>query len=127
MIKKVLIIFFLPLFVYAQDGNPDYPWQRLFADENISVKFIFYSKADNSNNGVVIKLENKLAVETEFSFRLIFKSLQEEKSQIVSGLLKPNEIITGSSRGLFFIPFPDGKSISELGITDIKIGIINLD
>ena len=127
MIKKSIIILLLPISLFCQDGEKDYPWQRLFADENIAFKFIFYSKADNYNNGVVMKIENKLGEEIEFSFRLIFRSLEEEKSQNVSGRLKPHEIITGSSRGMFFIPFADGKSISELGITDIKIGIIHLD
>lgn len=123
----LVFLFVISFLTFTQDGNPDYPWQKLYADDILDIKFLFYSKADNYNNGVVIKIENKTSQKIQFSFKLIFKSIEDETSKKVSGLLLPNEIITGSSRGLFFIPFPDGTGIAELGITKIRSNYYNLD
>ena len=97
------------------------PWQLLINKQGVRVDFIFYSKGDNYNNGVVIKISNMNDYSVNFNFTLIFRSGTYEKPETVSGLLLPGEAKTGSEEGLFYIPFKDGRSISEIGISDFSV------
>ena len=117
--------FLFIIFLLNEDSLPEVidlsPWKLLINKEGIRIDFIFYSKGDNYNNGVVIKISNLNDYNVNYSFTLVFKSVDNEKPQTVSGLLLPGEIKTGSEEGLFFIPFKDGRSISEIGIRDFNV------
>ena len=107
----------------SQDKN-SFPWQLLIDKYGIRIDFIFYNKADNYNNGIVIKISNMNDYNVNYYFILVFRSENYEKPVEVTGLLLPGEIKTGSSAGLFFIPFKDSRSISEIGIRDFNVNHI---
>lgn len=96
------------------------PWIKLLKDNNCIVSFIFYSKADNYNNGIVIKIENKNKFTIRYRFTIIAKIETVEKEKIFKGELTAVEIRTGSNNNLFWIPELKGKSITEIGIKKWK-------
>lgn len=119
---KLNIMFLLLLYSYlpAQDAQRR-GWTKIAEKEGLDIEFIFYSEADNYNNGVVIKLINNNNYKINYKFDLIFRSPQEDKVEIVYGDINPLQIKTGSSDSLFWIPFEDGKFIGEVGITNIEV------
>jgi hypothetical protein len=128
--KRLLtvIIFFIFLStqnITAQDNSTDSAktnvWTQLIDRDGVNISFIFYSKADSYHNGVVVKLINKNNHEVEYSFILIFRSEDEDKSVAAAGKLQPEEIKTGSNNNLFWVPFKNNKQILEVGITKVKI------
>ena len=96
------------------------PWNKLVEENNCKVSFIFYSKADNYNNGIVIKIENKNKFKIMFSFIIIAKTEKIMKEKTFSGELEGSKIITGSNSNLFWIPELKGASIAEVGIKKWK-------
>ena len=63
----------------------------------------------------------RTTIPIDYSFSLIFRADQTEKEQEVKGILKAGERKTGSNEGLYFIPFADKRSISEVGVTKIRV------
>ena len=116
-VKIIIIILFSLTAVFSQK---DY-WKPLIEKEGLSVSFIYYTEADNINNGVVIRLKNKNDYSIDYRFTLIFRSEENDTTEMIQGRLKPDEIIAGSSDNLFFIPFRDKSDIYELGISDFKV------
>lgn len=107
-------------FVYAQDEN-DYGWEKITEKKGISISFIFYKKANDSANGIVLKIKNDNDYNVIYSFTLIFIADSISKEQIVAGEIKAKQIKTGSSDGLFFLPFDETKTISQLGIKKLAV------
>lgn len=118
------IIFFLititQALILAQDSTKN-GWAALADKNGLFVEFLFYSEADNTNNGVVVKLENKNSYSVEYDFDLIFRTENEDKTQNVSGLLLANQVKTGSNDSLFWVPFKNGKFIGEVGLTNLEV------
>ena len=95
---------------------------KLYDNHGLIVSFIFYSDGDGiENNGVVIYLENKNDYDISFQFTLIFRALSVDGEKHVSGTLKAKERRTGSSDGLYFLPFEEGRSLSEVGIKGCRV------
>ena len=46
-------------------------WTFLYQTDSVTVYFIWYAKADNKNDGVVIKLVNKNNIRVNYNFDLI--------------------------------------------------------
>jgi len=112
--------------IYAQSTSTDWAWKGLLQQEGLEFAYLFYSKADNSNNGIVLKLTNRNDYPVSYQFRIVFRTaeLREEGSEVeipVSGQIKAHSILTGESAGLFFVPFGDGSSISEVGLRGYKV------
>ncbi len=115
--KRIKILFLLVLvsFIFAN------PWQKVAEYKGLDVSFLFYKKANNSYNGIVLKLHNKNEYRIFYQFELVFQSKLREKTELVEGYLNPEEIITGSNYNLFFLPFKDSTTISHLGLQKIKV------
>ena len=104
----------------AQYGS-DWAWTPLFKHEGLHFAYIFYSEADNVNNGVVIKLTNENDYPIAYQFKVVFKSGEAEHVEQVRGTLKAGEAATGDTAGLFWVPFKDGRSIGEIGLRGYKV------
>ena len=120
LIFSCIIVFLLSEFTYTQTHN-DSIWSTLYNDNNVIISFIFYSKADNYNNGIVLKMENLNNHKINYDFKLIFRADTSEVIRNLTGSLNEKEKKAGSSDGLFFIPFKDHTSLSEVGIKGCKI------
>ena len=115
-----IILLFCSGIIHSQ--NDDGPFKKLYDNHGLIVSFIFYSDGDcMENNGVVIYLENKNAYDISFQFMLIFRALSVDREKHISGTLKAKERRTGSSERLYFLPFDDGKSLSEVGIKGCRV------
>jgi len=94
----------------------------LYDNHGLIVSFIFYSEGDGEkNNGVVIYLENKNDHNISFQFTLIFRAGAIDRVRTIDGTMIPRERRTGSNDELYFIPFEDGRSLSEVGIKSCKV------
>ena len=118
---KVPLIFMCVLFVTNTFSQNKFdPWKKLVEENHCKVSFIFYSKADNYNNGIVIKIENKNKFKIRFRFTIIAKTENIKKGKTFTGELEGGKIITGSNNNLFWIPELKGASIAEVGIKKWK-------
>ena len=102
--------------------NNEGPFKKLYDNNGMIVSFIFYSEGDGEkNNGEVIYLENKNNYSISFQFTLIFRAGAIDRVRAVDGTMIPREKRTGSNDGLYFIPFEDGRSLSEVGIKRCRV------
>jgi hypothetical protein len=117
--KEFLLILILlastsPL-IYSQ-------FKKIVEKDGLGIYFIFYSEGNGvENNGVVIYLKNENDFPVSYDFHLVFRAEESEAEQEVEGELKAMERKTGSSEGLYFIPFQDKRSIIEVGVKNIKV------
>lgn len=100
----------------------DEAWTPIVEDEGVAFSYIFYSRADNINNGVVVRLDNRNAYPVRYRFTVVFRTWDgtEETAQ-AAGRLEPGQTKTGENDGLFWIPFTDGRSIGEVGLRGYHI------
>ena len=102
--------------------NNEGPFKKLYDNYGLIVSFIFYSEGDgDENNGVVIYLENKNDYNILYKFTLIFRAGAIDRVRTINGTMIPRERRTGSNDELYFIPFEDGRSLSEVGIKGCKV------
>ena len=87
----------------------------------MAIRYLFYSQADNVNNGVVLRLDNHGSQRISYRFVALFRSGEAQAERAVSGQLHPGESVTGDSDGLFFIPFADGRSVEQIGLRGLRI------
>lgn len=98
------------------------PFKTLYNKNGLLVQFLFYSEGDGvHNNGVVLFLTNNNEFDITYSFSIVFRATSVDKAEKVSGFLEAGERKVGSNEGLYFIPFKDDKSITEVGIKSCKI------
>ena len=105
----------------AQKIQGEWAWKPLLEYEGVEFKYIFYAEADTRNNGVVVLLRNTNDYAVQYAFKIIFRAGDAEMIAQVEGEIGPNEAKTGDSAGLFWIPFPDGRAISEVGLRGYKV------
>ncbi len=118
-ILSVLLIIYSSV-CFSQDTHS--PFKKLYNQSGLLVQFIFYSEGDGvHNNGVVIFLTNKNEFDITYSFSLVFRATTIDKTERVNGYLTAGEKKVGSNEGLYFIPFKDDKSITEVGIKSCKV------
>ena len=116
----IIIIVTYSSFCFSQDNHD--PFKKLYDQNGLLVQFVFYSEGNGVyNNGVVIFLTNKNEFAIAYSFSLIFRATTIDKTERVRGYLIAGEKKVGSNEGLYFIPFEDGKSITEVGINSCKV------
>jgi len=122
MIFKYRLFLFLLFFNIAGQSFQDGPMKKIVEKEGLGIYFLFYSEGNGvEHNGVVIYLKNAKPYAVDYSFTLIFRADTTEKEQGVKGTLKAGERKTGSNEGLYFIPFADKRSISEVGVTMLRV------
>lgn len=96
-------------------------WTTIVATKGVRFDYVFYRKADNENNGVVIRLRNENEVAVRYAFTIIFRGPAGDKTAQAEGRLQPGEMKTGESDGLFWIPFKHGRRVAEVGLRGIEI------
>lgn len=100
----------------------DEVWTPIVTHEGVRFSYIFYSEADNTNNGVVVRLDNENDYPVRYRFRMVFRSGQgDEHIEPVEGTLRAHQVKTGDNDGLFWIPFVDGRSVGEVGLRGYHI------
>ena len=111
----------------AQDADaerrwPDEVWKPIVEEEGVRFSYIFYREADNTNNGVVVRLDNKNGYPIRYRFTVVFRTGDgDEETARAAGQLAAGEMRTGESDGLFWIPFTDGRSIGEVGLRGYRV------
>jgi hypothetical protein len=107
--------------VRAQSTSTDWAWHILLNHNDLEFAYIFYTKADNHNNGVAIKLTNRNDFDVSYKFKMVLRSEEREVEIPVEGKLAAKQIMTGEEAGLFFVPFTDGTEILEVGIRGYRV------
>lgn len=109
--------------VHAQERHwTDEVWTPIIEHRGVSISYIFYSEADNANNGIVVRLVNENDHAVRYRFGIVFRTWAgAERIERVEGALQPHEMKTGDNDGLFWIPFVDGRSIGEVGLRGYEI------
>ena len=111
----------LPAQAQTQKRGGEWAWKPMLKHEGVEFKYIFYAEADSENNGVVVMLINRNDYAVTYQFKIIFRAVGAEVLKHVSGELDAKEAKTGDADGLFWIPFPDGRSIGEVGLRGYKV------
>ena len=96
--------------------DPEPGWRPLLQHDGLVFRYIFYREADTVNDGLVLRLTNTNAHAIRYRFLIVFRSDEREHVEEVTGRLGAGEDITGDLEGLFWVPFPDGAPISEVGL-----------
>lgn len=99
----------------------DGAWNDIVTREGLSVSYIFYARADNSNNGVVLRLRNHNDYPVRYRFTVIFRGPDGRASAQAHGRVAARSIKTGEHDGLFWVPFKDGRSIGEVGLRGLEV------
>lgn len=105
----------------AQTTSSDWAWKPVITVDSVAVSYVFYSQADNKNNGVVLKIANFRSTDVRYDMTVIMrgpqsKAMNKEVTTRVQGMVGAESMITGDHAGLFFVPFSDGTPIGELGL-----------
>jgi hypothetical protein len=97
-------------------------WTEITTHRGLRFSYIFYSKADTRNNGVVIRLDNQNAHPIRYAFTVIFRTPTAERTAQARGSLDAGAMKTGEKDGLFWIPFrEEGQTIGEIGLRGIRV------
>lgn len=105
----------------AQRPAGDWAWRHVHTQDSVSVRYLFYSEADNVNNGVVLRLDNESSVPVSYRFTALFRSGDAQRERLVEGVVPARSILTGDDEGLFFIPFPDGREVTQIGLRGFRV------
>lgn len=104
-----------------QSGSPEDGWKHLLEHDGVTFSYVFYREANNTHNGVVVMVDNANEYSVGYQFRIVFRSGDTEHVEDVSGSLQPGQRETGDKAGLFWIPFDDGRPITEIGLRNFRI------
>lgn len=97
-------------------------WTEIITHDGVRFTYIFYSKADTENNGVVVRLQNQNPFPVRYAFTIVFRTPTAERSARTEGQLDAGEMKTGDTDGLFWIPFTEpGQTIGEIGLRGIRV------
>lgn len=96
-------------------------WTTIVDHKGVHFDYVFYSKADSENNGVVIRLTNQNPYPIQYEFTVLFRGPDAEAEATASGVLRAGEMKTGEADGLFWIPFKEGNRVGEIGLRGIEI------
>lgn len=96
-------------------------WTHIVSKNGVHFAYLFYSEADNENNGVVLRLRNENDWTARYAFTVIFRAPDAEATAYAQGTLQPGQMKTGDRDGLFWIPFRDGQRIAEVGLRGIDV------
>lgn len=117
------LVLFISIPAQAQDGHwSDDAWTPIIEHRGVAFSYIFYSEADNTNNGVVVRLRNENDHAVRYRFDIVFRTGRgDERTEQVEGTLEAHQVKTGDNDGLFWIPFADGRAIGEIGLRGYEV------
>lgn len=130
--RTLITSLLLPLLLFAaaysaraqlsDEEVQDAAWTPLYETSGVEFSFIFYRKGDNEHNGVVVRLVNTNPHPVSARFRMVFRSdSTEHVAAPYERRLAAGEAVTGSSHGLWWIPFRDDRSIREVGMRGMHV------
>lgn len=99
-------------------------WNEIAVVRGVQFAYLYYLEADTVNDGVVVRLHNRSRCIVIVDFDVIFRTASRERRERVveeQYRLTPGERKTGHNDGLFYIPFPDGDSIAEVGLRGVSV------
>lgn len=96
-------------------------WTTIVRRGGVQFDYVFYRKADNRNNGVVIRLKNRNEYPVRYAFTILFRGPEGKEQATTKGILRAGEMKTGEANGLFWIPFAEGRRVGEIGLRGIEI------
>ncbi|HHP7238169.1 hypothetical protein [Longibacter sp.] len=96
-------------------------WNDIAMIDGVHFSYIYYAAADQLNDGVVVKLENRRQRAMNVAFTIIFRSPGAEVEDRFDTVLRPGEMKTGENDGLYWIPFGPGDSIGEVGLRGVDV------
>ena len=110
------------LLLFCGLSYADGPMKKIVEKDGFGIYFLFYREGNGiEDNGVVIYLKNDNNYKLKYTFQLVFRADEFEKEQQVTGVLKAFERRTGSNDGLYFIPFTDKRSVTEVGVRELTL------
>lgn len=99
----------------------DDAWTLVTTARGVEITYIHYIQADSHNDGVVLRLRNQTLCPAEIRFTVVFRSKHREVAAPYATMLQAGEMKTGEASGLFWIPFPDGRSVAEIGLRGLSV------
>ncbi len=117
----ICVSIFIAHNILAQQFAGEEVWKDLFEHQGVRFLYIFYPKADALNDGVVMMLQNQNNYHVQYTFTILFESIEGMTSAHVTGFMEPREMKTGDSDGLFWIPFDDERALGAIRIRDYKV------
>lgn len=99
----------------------DEAWTLVTTARGVEITYIHYIQADSHNDGVVLRLRNQTLCPAEIRFTVVFRSKHREVTVPYASTLQAGELKTGEASGLFWIPFPDGRSVAEIGLRGLSV------
>lgn len=96
-------------------------WTTIVTRNGVTVSYIFYPEADNQNNGVVLRLQNRNAHPIRYQFTILFRGPEGSKSAEAEGRMAGESMKVGDKDELFWIPFTDGRRLAEVGLRGLRI------
>jgi len=99
----------------------DDAWTLVTTVRGVEIAYIHYIQADSHNDGVVLRLRNQTLCPAEIRFTVVFRSKHREVAAPYATTLQAGELKTGEASGLFWIPFPDGRSVAEIGLRGLAV------
>ena len=111
---------------FAQQFSGEEAWKTLLEHEGLRFQYIFYSKANTNDDGVVVMLHNLNEYCISYRFTIVFESPEGSTSVDAEGTLASLEMKTGDAEGLYWIPFDDGRPIGAIGLRNYAVDRINV-
>ncbi len=101
-------------------------WNEIAVVRGVQFAYLYYIEADHVNDGVVVRLHNRSNCTATVGFDVIFRAaptsgMSRERVVEEHYRLEPGESKTGENDGLFYIPFPEGDSIAEVGLRGVSV------
>ena len=106
---------------FAQQFSGEEAWKPLLEHEGLRFRYIYYSRANTNDDGVVIMLQNLNEYCIRYRFTIIFESSEGSTSADAEGTLASLEMRTGEADGLDWIPFDDGRYIGAIGLRNYSV------
>jgi len=98
----------------------DTAWNEIVTRNGLRISYIFYRKADNEEDGVVVRLDNQNEYPVRYRFTIIFRGPESRATDRVEGRIEAKRFKTGANDGLFWVPFEGGR-IGEVGLRGIEV------
>lgn len=97
-------------------------WNPILRQEGLHISYLYYPEADNTHDGIVLRLVNNSEDTLRYAFTLVFRAPEAEMDVSVQGYLDPGEMRTGEKAGLFWMPFrASDRNIGEIGLRGLEI------
>ena len=96
-------------------------WKLLASVEGVEFRYLYYKAADGVNAGLVMMLENTNDYAVSLTVKVVFRSDDAEVEQPLEQTLDPGQLKTGDRERLFWVPWEDGRAITQVGLRGYKV------